>query len=90
MAAPFAGGQGKIWKGTYRDWREAHAKTVKGAGVPWKHNALRHSFISYRLADIHDENKWHLRRAIRRAPSSLTTESSVKPDAAKTWFSLVP
>ena len=32
----------------------------------WKRNALRHSFISYRLAAIKIQRKWRWKRAIRR------------------------
>ena len=31
---------------------ELQREAAKEAGVEWKHNALRHSFISYRVADI--------------------------------------
>lgn len=36
----------------YKTLQNALAKLAKRAGVPWKHNALRHSFISYRVAQI--------------------------------------
>jgi hypothetical protein len=44
--------QGKVWKGSPDTLRKVRGQTVKGAARPWKHNALRHSFISYRLPEI--------------------------------------
>jgi integrase len=60
------------------------------AGVEWKHNALRHSFISYRLADIKDMAQVSLEagnsaQMIFKHYRQLVTEAE-----AKEWFSIVP
>ena len=56
----------------------------------WRQNALRHSFISYRLAEIQDMNQVALEagnspRMIFQHYRELCT-----PNEAKTWFSLAP
>jgi hypothetical protein len=30
---------------------------IEAAGVNWKHNALRHSFITYRIAEVKNVDK---------------------------------
>lgn len=61
--APFAKNTGPVWPHAH-DWfydaqqATAAATAVEGLGaVGWKHNALRHSFISYRLAAVQDVNQ---------------------------------
>ena len=81
---PFASLQKQI--GWLCDDTEAGGK----AGVKWKHNALRHSFISYRLAAIHDEN-----RVAAEAGNSPTMifnsyRALVTEEDAKAWFSVAP
>jgi integrase len=56
----------------------------------WKQNALRHSFITYRLAQIQDVNRVALEagnspQIIFRHYRELAT-----PEQAKTWFSITP
>ena len=56
----------------------------------WKANALRHSFISYRIAEIQDVNRVALEagnspRMIFQHYRELRT-----PADAQTWFALVP
>lgn len=58
--------------------------------VDWRHNALRHSFISYRMAVLKDENAVALEagnspQMIFQNYRELVTESE-----AKTWFSICP
>jgi integrase len=60
------------------------------AGVPWKHNALRHSFISYRLADIKSPAKvcyeaGNSEHMIFKHYHQLVSEAD-----AKEWFGIVP
>jgi integrase len=60
------------------------------SGVKWKHNALRHSFISYRLAAMHDENRvaneaGNSPQMIHRNYRELVTEAQ-----GKAWFSIGP
>ena len=64
--APYAQKHGRIWKGTHDDFYDAQqitaaatelkpdsAKGIAGvAPVKWKANGLRHSFASYRLAEV--------------------------------------
>jgi integrase len=55
--SPYASEKGHVWKGSAKDLQDARAATVKAAGTSWKDNALRHSFISYRLADVQGRRK---------------------------------
>jgi integrase len=65
-------------------------KLAKDAGVTWKHNALRHSFISYRLAATNDENRvaaeaGNSPQMIHQNYRQLVTEQD-----GKAWFSIEP
>ena len=60
------------------------------AEIAWRHNALRHSFISYRMAEIKNENavaaeSGNSPMMIYRNYRELVTESQ-----AKAWFSVTP
>jgi len=96
------GGAGKIWPHSKPWFFESVRDTVKAINderkkrsrkapkFTWKQNALRHSFISYRLAEIQDTNRVALEagnspRMIFQHYRELCT-----PDEAKTWFSLTP
>ncbi len=62
----------------------------KKAGVGWRQNALRHSFASYRLAEIQDAAKVALEMG--NTPDKLFRHyrELVTPDAAKEWFAILP
>ncbi len=69
------------------------AETAKIEGWPafaWKHNALRHSFISYRVADI--QNVAQVALEAGNSPQMIFKHyrELVRPDAAKAWFGLMP
>jgi integrase len=56
----------------------------------WKHNALRHSFISYRVADI--QNVAQVALEAGNSPQMIfkSYRELVRPADAKAWFSIVP
>jgi integrase len=56
----------------------------------WKKNALRHSFISYRVAEIQNVNQTALECG--NSPSVIFKHyrELVRPAEAKRWFSIVP
>lgn len=62
----------------------------KSSGVAWKKNALRHSFISYRVAECADVP----RTADEAGNSPAIIKESylrrVKPELAKEWFAVMP
>ncbi len=64
--------------------------TGSKAGIGWRQNALRHSFASYRLAEIQDAAKVALE--LGNTPEKLFHHyrELVIPEAAKEWFSIVP
>ena len=60
------------------------------AGVRWRQNALRHSYASYRLAEIQDAAKVALEMG--NSPDKLFRHyrALVSAEAAKEWFSIMP
>jgi site-specific recombinase XerD len=88
--APYANDKGKIWTGTENDLKDARAETVKAAQVAWKDNGLRHSFISYRLADIQDADQVGLEAG--NCPKMIFKHyrKLVTPEQATVWFAIVP
>ncbi|CAN5237555.1 hypothetical protein BH20VER2_BH20VER2_12450 [soil metagenome] len=72
---------------------EARKRREKGAKfVPftWKQNGLRHSYISYRLAEIQDTNRVALEAG--NSPSMIFKHyrELATPDDAKSWFAIQP
>jgi integrase len=65
-------------------------KTDKLAAVSWKHNALRHSFISYRCADIQNVAQVALEAGNSPAMIFGHYRELVTADDAKTWFAIAP
>jgi integrase len=60
------------------------------AGIEWKQNALRHSYASYRLAQIQDAARVALEMG--NSPQILFKHyrELVTPEAAQAWFGIVP
>lgn len=87
---PYAQRKGKLWKGTEKEFLAARAKTAAGAGIEWKDNGLRHSWISYRLADIKDAPQVALEAGNSPEMIFRNYRELVKPEAAKTWFAIAP
>jgi integrase len=92
-------GEGRVWRHSKPWFFESVRDTVrrinekrkpKAPRFAWKANALRHSFISYRLAEIQDVNRVALEagnspRMIFQHYRELCT-----PADARTWFALAP
>ncbi len=66
------------------------AQTEGWAAFAWKHNALRHSFISYRVADI--QNVAQVALEAGNSPQMIFQHyrELVRPAAAKEWFAIEP
>jgi integrase len=69
------------------------AETAEAEGwkpFVWKHNALRHSFISYRVAETQDMAKVSLEAG--NSPQMIFKHYSelVQPKEAKAWFAIKP
>lgn len=83
-------GEGRVWQ-TGKTWFfHSLQKAAKKAGVTWKQNALRHSWITYRLAEIQNVNQVALEagnspQMIFRHYRELAT-----PEQARAWFSIKP
>ena len=88
--APYATRNGRVWKATTNDLQDARAATVQASGVPWKSNGLRHSFISYRLADIQNAAQVALEAGNSPAMVFKHYRELVKPSEAKAWFAIGP
>lgn len=84
------GDENRVWPVIESEYYEQLAKLAEKTGVPWKKNALRHSFISYRVAESKDVAATSLEagndpKIIFRNYRELVTEKE-----AKEWFGIVP
>jgi integrase len=80
----------RIWPHSKDRFFKAMIRAARKAEMAWKHNALRHSFISYRLAETQNINSVSLEagnspQMIFRHYRELAT-----PQQAKTWFAIAP
>jgi integrase len=79
-----------VWPHSKDRFFKAMRRAADTAKIKWKQNALRHSFISYRLAEIQDVNRVALEagnspQMIFRHYRELAT-----PEQAATWFAIAP
>jgi integrase len=102
--APYAQRKGRVWKGDHEKFYEAQqtvaaataASEDKANGiaaqepVKWKHNALRHSFISYRLAILEDDGKVAVEAGNSKATIHAHYKELVDPADARAWFAIAP
>jgi integrase len=80
----------RVWLHSKDRFFKAMIRAACSAGFAWKHNALRHSFISYRLAETQNINSVALEagnspQMIFRHYRELAT-----PEQARTWFAIAP
>ena len=88
--AEHAKGKGRIWPFRAAYFREHQTKISEAAKVDWKSNALRHSFISYRVAAIQDVPKVALEAGNSPAMIFANYRELVTPQDAQAWFAVAP
>ena len=102
--ADYSKEKGKVWRGTDDQFSDAQQETTaatrviadeqKGIAaqepVKWKHNGLRHSFISYHLAVLQDDAKVALEAGNSKETIHAHYKELVTPKEAKEWFSIRP
>jgi integrase len=87
---PLRSDDGPLWQDTKAMFFKIRLRVAAQAEITWKQNVLRHSFISYRLAEIQDVNRVALEagnspQMIFRHYRELAT-----PQQARTWFAIAP
>ena len=75
--------------GLYNTHMGCH-KVCDRAGVAWKRNAFRHSYVSYRLAITNDAAKVALEAGHDAQVMFAHYRELVRPDQAQEWFSIFP
>ena len=70
--------------------RRGIARCAKFAKILWKSNALRHSFGSYRLAEVQDAAKVSLEMGNSPAMLFKHYRELVTPEQAREWFEIMP
>lgn len=70
--------------------RRKIVKCSTKAKVPWKSNALRHSYGSYRIAELQDAPKVSLEMGNSPAMLFKHYRELVTPEQARQWFSITP
>jgi integrase len=88
--AQCAGKQGNVWKAGHEEFYEAQQETATAAGVKWKHNALRHSYASYRFAQIGDAGRVAGECGNSASVIHKHYRELVKPADAVEWFGVLP
>jgi integrase len=88
---PHAKKSGAIWPHSHPFFHERQREAATGAGLKeWKANGLRHSFISYRLAQVKSAPQVALEAGNSPTMIFQHYRELVKPDAAKKWFNITP
>jgi integrase len=81
---------GRVWPYSKPSFFQAQRNAANNARLKWKQNGLRHSFISYRLAEIQDVNRVALEAGNSPQMIFRHYRELVTPEQAKTWFAIAP
>ncbi|HEX7861702.1 MAG TPA: tyrosine-type recombinase/integrase [Verrucomicrobiae bacterium] len=96
--------EGKVWKGNHKEFYRAQKATARNTEVKenpetgaravkalsWKTNALRHSYASYRFAEIGDAGRVAGELGNSAAVVHRHYRELVKKAAAEKWFGIKP
>jgi integrase len=88
--APYAGQQGAVWPDSTITLINRQRQTATAAGLKWKHNALRHSYASYRFAQIGDAGRVAGELGNSAAVVHRHYRELVKQSEAVAWFAVSP
>jgi integrase len=80
----------RVWRHSKAWFFEAMRNAASEAKIKWKQNALRHSFISYRLAEIQDVNRVALEAGTSPQMIFRHYRELATPEQARTWFAIAP
>lgn len=88
---PLAKASGPVWAQEGLDsLYAAQGACAKAAKVSWKKNALRHSYASYRLAEVGDPGRVAAELGNSPAIVHKHYKQLVKPAEATAWFGILP
>jgi integrase len=87
---PYAKIHGTVWPHSHAYLYEMLEQVTASSKVKWKDNGLRHSFISYRVAETEDVAKVSLEAGNSPQMIFRNYRELVTPKAAKRWFSIKP
>jgi integrase len=86
----YARPSGQVWSGEHFNFYNTQRDAAEKSGITWKSNALRHSFVSYRLAEIQDAAKVALEAGNSPAMVFRHYRQLVTQQQSKAWFSIMP
>ncbi|MDQ3135793.1 MAG: hypothetical protein M3Q76_13510 [Acidobacteriota bacterium] len=80
----------RIWRHSKPWFFESIRRAATAAKLCWRQNGLRHSFITYRLAEIHDVNRVAIEAG--NSPKMIFEHyrELATPDEGKNWFAIQP
>jgi integrase len=81
---------GPIWSEHETRLHDAYRAAAKAAGLTWRDNALRHSFVSYRLAEVQDAARVALEAGNSPQMVFANYRQLVTSAQAKAWFDIRP
>lgn len=88
---PYVRTEGPVTPRSYQRLRKLREKAEKAAGLwPWPQNALRHSYISYRLALIEDVAKVALEAGHDPKTLAAWYRRPIRKEVAEKFWSILP
>lgn len=88
--APYTGRTGKVWQTSPHSFIPRRVEETRAAGLPWKPNALRHSFGSYRLAIVKSAPQVALEMGNSPGMVFRHYREVVSESQGNAWFSIAP
>lgn len=81
---------GRVWEGKENYFHQLFREAGEAAAIARKDNALRHSFISYRLAEVQNEHQVAAEAGTSPAMIHGHYREVVTSAEAKEWFNVLP